>query len=102
MALGYSGSGVKSDGTVGAASVNVGVLSQVFDTSSGSQLIIDAPVDPGDSGGPVLNADGEVVGMIRSAREFTSSGQRVVGTFFAIHMDEIMDAFPALKRGESR
>ena len=98
MALGYSGSAVKSDGTVGSASANVGVLSQVTRIGDTRELKIDAPVDPGDSGGPVLNLRGEVVGMVRAAQEQTAGGQRVVGTFFAVHIDEIRDALPGLKR----
>jgi len=105
IALGYSGTGIQEDGTVAVASVNVGVLSHLigFGTNGlGTNLIMDAPIDPGDSGGPVLDGDGMVVGMTRAVREQTPSGQRVVGTFFAVHVDEIRDALPALKRGESR
>ena len=74
MALGYSGAGVKDDGTVGAASANVGVLSQIINLRSdslGLNLIMDAPIDPGDSGGPVLNPEGLVVGMVRAVLERT-------------------------------
>ena len=45
---------------------------------------------------------GLVVGMTRAARERTLGGQRVVGTFFAVHIDEIRATLPMLKRGESR
>ena len=105
MALGYSGGGAREDGTVGAAAANVGVLSQIIDFGSGSlglNLMMDAPVDPGDSGGPVLNRDGLVVGMNRAVVEQTNSGRRVVGTFLAVHVDEIRAALPALKLGQSR
>lgn len=105
LALGYSTREVNSDGSVDSATANVGVLSQVVDFGSRSQgrnLVMDAPVDPGDSGGPVLNGRGEVVGMSRAVMESTDQGQRVVGTFFAVHIDEIRAALPALKRGESR
>ena len=63
--------------------------------------VIDAPVDPGGTGGPVLNAHGEVA-MVRAVQEYTPSGRRVVGTFYAVHVDEIRDALPDLKRGISR
>ena len=52
------------DGTVGSAAANVGVLSQVINfgaASGGLNLEMDAPIDPGDSGGPVLDSDGLVV-----------------------------------------
>ena len=105
LALGYSESGVKDDGTVGGARANVGVLSQIINFGAdglGLNLVMDAPVDPGDSGGPVLNPDGLVVGMVRAVREQTAGGQRVVGTFFAVHGDEIRAALPALRMGKSR
>jgi S1-C subfamily serine protease len=107
LALGYSSHEVNGDGSVAGATANVGVLSQVIDLGSRRRgrilnLVMDAPVDPGDSGGPVLNGRGEVVGMSRAVQETTDQGQRVVGTFFAVHIDEIRLALPALKRGESR
>ena len=92
LALGYSGATVYSDGTVKGPSANLGVLSQVIDFGRGGlNLEMDAPVDPGDSGGPVLNSDGEVVGMVRAIRVATNTGKRVVGTFYAVHVDEIRE-----------
>ena len=105
MAMGYSGELTPlEDGTIGPATANIGVLSGIvnfifFDVNN---LVIDAAVDPGDSGGPVLNLDGEVVGMTRAAQAYTGSGQRVVGTFYAVAWEEIRDALPNLKRGISR
>jgi hypothetical protein len=40
--------------------------------------------------------------MVRAVQERTVGGQRVVGTFYAVHVDEIRVALPALKRGESK
>ena len=105
MAMGYSGELTPlEDGTVGPATANIGVLSGIvnFTFFDVDNLVIDAAVDPGDSGGPVLNLDGEVVGMTRAAQAYTGSGQRVVGTFYAVHWGEIRDALPNLKRGMSR
>ena len=105
ISLGYSSGRVKSDGAAGSAAANVGVLSQVInfgDSSAGLNLVLDAALDPGDSGGPVLNSDGHVVGMARAARERTLGGQRVVGTFFAVHIDEILATLPGLEKGQSR
>jgi hypothetical protein len=50
----------------------------------------------------VLNGRGEVVGMSRAVQEWTDQRQRVVGTFYAVHIDEIRTALPSLKQGESR
>ena len=105
LALGYSGAFIKDGGTVGAAGANVGVLSQIVNfgpRSFGLNLVTDVAIDPGDSGGPVLDQNGLVVGMARAATERTGGGQRVVGTFYAVHVDEILLALPALKNGESR
>ena len=105
LALGYSGTGVKSNGTVGAASANVGVLSQIINFGAdnfGFNLIMDVPVDTGDSGGPVFNVQGEVVGMVRAIGLQSPGGPRSFGTVFAVHVDEIRDALEALKHGESR
>ena len=103
LALGYSGADVKPDGTVGSASANAGILSQIINLGDGrgANLVLDAAVDPGDSGGPVLDAGGSVVGMTRATQEYTDSGQRVLGTVFAIHMDVISEILPLLKRGVS-
>ena len=64
--------------------------------------MMDTPVDPGDSGGPVLNLEGQVVGMVRAVAIETSVGRRIVGTFFAVHIEEIRSALPVLKQGQSR
>lgn len=89
LAFGYSGTvGLTSYGGVGGATANVGVLSQItnFGTQSyGVNLAIDAPVDPGDSGGPIFNLAGEVIGTVRLA-QLNNGGQRVVGTFFGVHI----------------
>ena len=103
LALGYSGGTIPADdGSVGLATANVGVLSDiVVFTIRGRNIVMDAPIDPGDSGGPVLNADGEVVGMVRAVQIRTVGGQRVVGTFYAIDIFEIREALPALRAGLS-
>ena len=90
MALGYSEGSPKPDGSVGAARVKIGVLSQVIDLGpAGINLTMDAAIDPGESGGPVLNKYGEVVGMNRGIRVATPEGNPTFGTFFALHVNDI-------------
>jgi len=96
LALGYSTGGVREDGTVGRAQANVGILSQIAKGPWGNILVLDVPIDPGDSGGPVLNPDGLVVGIVIG----TQKG--AIGAAFALNVSEIRAALPALKRGESR
>ena len=104
LALGYSSSGVKREGTVGSPKANAGILSQITNFGSdsyGRNLEMDAAIDPGDSGGPVLNANGEVIGMIRAAARRSQSGETVVGTFYAVHADEIRAALTEIRNPES-
>jgi S1-C subfamily serine protease len=103
LVLGYSAQGVDADGTVGSASAKAGVLSQrVIDPLSGRQLRADAVMDPGDSGGPVLDRDGKVVGMVAATAFIPGSSQPVLGAFYAVDVAEIKDALPGLRAGVSR
>ena len=104
LALGYSSSGVKREGTVGSPKANAGILSQITNFGPdgyGRNLEMDAAIDPGDSGGPVLNANGEVIGMVRAAARRSQSGETVVGTFYAVHADEIRAALAEIRNLES-
>jgi S1-C subfamily serine protease len=47
-------------------SVTSGVVSALRSTAAGPVLQFDAPVNPGNSGGPVVNAQGEVVGVVNA------------------------------------
>ena len=104
MALGYSGNiGVKIDGTVGSVPANVGVMVGLITLGGEGKtlnIVMDAPVDEGDSGGPVLDADGQLVGMVRAA--FGTSTGRHIGTNYSVHVDEIRAALPALRAGRSK
>ncbi len=100
--LGYSSFGVQDNGTVGGAAVKRGVLSAIvaFGDQGGRQLRIDAVVDPGDSGGPVLDTLGRVVGMSKGVVEIDETGRRIVGIFYAVHTEEI-EALLAEYEGET-
>jgi S1-C subfamily serine protease len=97
MSMGYSGAGTWPDGSVGSANAKVGVLSQFMnfgEDSYGDNLEIDFGIDLGESGGPVFNLDGEIVGMNRAS---------VAGSVlsYAISIDEIHAALPDLQAGIS-
>ena len=85
-------------------SLTTGVISQLgrsmSETASGSYPIADviqtsAPVNPGNSGGPLLNILGEVVGIT------TALIQDSQGLGFAIPSDTILRELPYLTRGLS-
>ncbi|MQF82823.1 trypsin-like serine protease [SAR202 cluster bacterium AD-802-E10_MRT_200m] len=102
MALGYSSKRAWVDGTSAKATITEGNLSQIVDfgdSSYGNNLEINIPIDPGDVGGPVIDFQGNVVGINRDSRDrFTGTGdsKRFIGTYYAVHADEIYNAFPDL------
>lgn len=78
-----------------AGSVSVGVLSGVDRTTgfaaAPAQTILlqtDAAVNPGNSGGPLLDADGRVLGVV-SIRPDQAGGRAAQGMSFAIPSDEV-------------
>lgn len=50
----------------------------------------DAPVNPGNSGGPLLDQDGAVVGIVTQVVTRTSDGQMVQGVGFALPSDRVL------------
>lgn len=105
LAMGFTTHGVKPNGRVGLPSAKAGIKSQLVEfgeASNGLNVQVDAPLDPGDSGGPVLNTSGRLIGMARAAHGSSLSGQRVVGVFYAVAVDEIRNRLPDLRNGVSR
>ncbi|MFC6591822.1 S1C family serine protease [Deinococcus lacus] len=62
-------------------------------------LEMDAPLAPGDSGGPILNRQGQVIGVVSYVR-VGDSGE--TETSYAIPLVEGSDLLAALKAGEQR
>ncbi|RFD26350.1 serine protease [Mycobacterium uberis] len=75
---------------------------QAFDALTGAQetlsglIQIDAPIKPGDSGGPVVNSDGQVVGMNTAA---TDNYKMLGGQGFAIPIGRAMRIVGAIRSG---
>ena len=68
-----------------APTVSVGIISAKRDRL----LQTDAALNPGNSGGPLINADGEAVGVVVSRLQTDSSGNAVEGIGFAIPINEV-------------
>lgn len=93
---------VPNTGTVSQANIQVNTNSSEpnFDPdlpSYESMIVHQAPVNHGDSGGPLLNSSGEVIGI----NTLTNEGQ-TQGQYYAITMAAAERALPALESGHSR
>ncbi len=85
-AIGYPGTFLRETGT-GSISVTKGIYSSLLDYSDyGIQLVqTDAPVNPGNSGGALVNSCGQVFGMVTLTDRFDPFNQSVKeGLNFAI------------------
>jgi 2-alkenal reductase len=80
--------------------VTVGVISGLNRTISDltGMLQTDAALNPGNSGGPLLNANGSVIG-INTAIETTSTGARGIG--FAVPSNIVKNALANLEAGKT-
>jgi S1-C subfamily serine protease len=70
------------------------------DTAGVGIVYFDAAADPGDSGGPVLNLQGEVVGItFGSVISTGTGGKRVIGQQMATSVESILRVWEQLKSG---
>lgn len=104
MSMGYPNLEIFSDDTVGEATNRIAIFSNIVTLESTSVLniVIDSPIMPGDTGGPILNAQGRVLGMVRAAQNPQGEGQEAGDGYLGIHIDEIRAVLPQLRAGESR
>ncbi len=84
----------------GSVSVSRGIIS-AFRTDNGVNYIqTDAALNPGNSGGPLINLDGEVLGV--NVMGIKVAGQQIIeGMNFAIIASSALPVIPKLMAGES-
>ena len=84
----------------GSATVTRGIVSAVgYDTEHKSRVLqTDAPFSPGNSGGPLLSASGEVVGIVSFGMDRTEADISTEGLGFAISGRTVREVLPELKR----
>ena len=76
--------------------VTRGIISSTRTVAGVELLQTDAAVNPGNSGGPLVNIDGEVIGVNTSRVEETDSGRPVSNIGFAVSVSELERRLPAL------
>jgi len=86
-----------------APSITRGVVSSVRESGEGVEHIqTDAAVNPGNSGGPLLNGAGEVIGVNTFViRDVGWEGGNIEGINFAVSINEVKNRLASLSEGES-
>ena len=79
-----------------AITVTKGIVSSKREVDGLEWLQTDAAVNPGNSGGPLVNVEGEVVGIITLRVEGAPTGRRLEGTGFALSASVIKKRLPGL------
>ncbi len=90
-------------GVVTAMSVTAGIVSSFgYDPGRKSWIVqTDAALNPGNSGGPIVNRDGEVVGVVSFKIESTPDERPVDNIGFAIAAKTVLAELPQLEAGRS-
>ena len=98
MSMGFS-----SGSPIGWPNIRLGGLTTLYVTSQHELAVLetDAAFDPGDSGGPILNAQGEVIGMAQASHQRSTGGSAVRGRQLAITIKEIEEVWVAMKNGQA-
>ncbi|HEX8082739.1 MAG TPA: trypsin-like peptidase domain-containing protein [Solirubrobacteraceae bacterium] len=61
----------------------------------------DAALNPGNSGGPLVDREGRLVGVNSAARTVSREGRAIQGQSYAIGVDRVKEVVTALRRGRS-
>jgi S1-C subfamily serine protease len=85
-------------------SVTRGIVSKLNVNADQLQSLIqtDASVNPGNSGGPLLDMRGGVVGIITLKMQYDQAGNPIEGTAFAISSNLTDKVIPELAQGKNR
>ena len=85
------------------ATITLGTVSANWSDDVGGRRLIqtDAPINPGNSSGPLFALDGAVAGIVTSRIDETTSGRSVEGLGFAIASATVRSSLPALQRGNN-
>jgi len=102
-ALGQGGTPKIAEGSVTALDqqVTAGDPSSPITETLEHMIQIDAPIQPGDSGGALVNADAEVIGMNTAASAGRSFRQQGAGVGFAIRVDNANDIIKQIRAGRA-
>lgn len=98
MILGYS-----SNPPIGWPNIRIGAMTTlaVYSWLDGlTTLETDATFDPGDSGGPIIDLRGRVIGVAQASNSRTRTGQRVQGRQMGVVISEVEAVWERLKAGE--
>jgi S1-C subfamily serine protease len=90
---------VSTNGTV--SSTNVAAEPDPSLPKYSSTIQHQAPVNPGNSGGPLVNSKGELIG-INTLGNTQQGGRAIQGQYYAISMDRIKSLLPNLEAGKSQ
>jgi S1-C subfamily serine protease len=107
VAVGFPGNSSLSD----ALTSTVGVVSVVRSAYREPTLDVpnlpnvvqtDAALNPGNSGGPLMNLDGRLVGVNSAGRTLNASGRIIQGQSYAIGVDQVREVIGRLRLGQSQ
>jgi S1-C subfamily serine protease len=106
VAVGYPGNASRSDALTSTTGVVSVVRSEyrepALDVPHYPNVIqTDAAVNPGNSGGPLLDLDGRVVGVTSAGRTLSPEGRIIQGQSYAIGVDRVREIVGRLRTGRS-